>query len=89
MVRDRQHFILGAELQAAGRTRLHAGRLQPLGDAVDAEASTPQDTAVTIDVTGNDVDPDGEIILRKLENHVRAKREIDRVRAERGLDQYL
>ena len=30
---------------------------------------------------------DGEIILRKLENHVRAKREIDRVRDESLLDQ--
>ena len=29
-------------------------------DAVDDRASTPKDTSVTIDVTGNDTDPDGD-----------------------------
>src|ERR1051326_1304852 len=36
-IRQRAHLSLGAELQAAGRTRLDARRFEPLADAIRAQ----------------------------------------------------
>ena len=56
-------YGLVLRVDCGGHARVAQGKLevdnQP-PDAVDDSASTPKDTPVTIDITGNDTDPDGD-----------------------------
>jgi large repetitive protein len=56
-------YLLTLRVDCDDQTHTTEARFQVANqapDAVDDQASTPKDTPVTIDVTGNDTDPDGD-----------------------------